>query len=74
MRRLESIDGISNWRDEADEGERNSWRVQHVFYLGSTYEYTLHPMINPNQEDSYKERILQNMRIKENLSHKEIPS
>ena len=58
-----------------------SWRgwkefltVQHVFYLGSTYEYTLHPTIDPNQEDSYKERILQNTQIKDNLSHKEISS
>ena len=69
-----SIDGISNWQDEADGGERNSWRVQHAFCLGPMYEYTLHPTINPNQEDSYKERIPQNTRIKENLSYKEISS
>ena len=69
-----SIDGINNWRDEANESKKNSWWVQHDFYLGSTYEYTLHPTINHNQEDSYKEKIPQNMQIKENLSHKETPS
>ena len=30
-------------------------------------------MINPNQEDFYKERILQNTRINEDLPYKEKP-
>jgi len=34
----------------------------------------LYPTLNPNQEDSYKERIPQDTRNKEFLSYKEISS
>ena len=46
-------------------------------YLASTNVYKgniLCPMVNPNQKDSYKERILQDTRVNEDLPYKKRPS